>query len=207
MAENENQSPQAPSITQVEEWVNEFALLYAQAHYSLPPTAFRVFLWPTAKYHVNLVAGPTAEIHLGVFPNHHPFDKSAARAFNDSLTRAIDRIASQHLYSTFAIEKVTHILDRETQRKAWFKEKFGYEWEMIPMMLGDEELSIRTVERVEVIHKQTGLREVVEHEHGKQRSWYIARDIAKARLSRRVQELRTQEAVKKDNELPFPASA
>lgn len=185
-----------PSVSDVEDWMNEYAWLYSKQYYSLPPTAFRVFLWPTDKYNVKLISGPTAEIHLGIYPGHD----IGTLAFNDSMKRAIDRVAKEHLYSTMVVAKVAYYLSQEG-RKSWFKEKFGNKSEVIPM-LGDEELSIRRVERIEVIHKPTGLREVFEHEQG---STFAARDIAKARLSRRVAEKKAQEG--KDNEIPFPASA
>lgn len=194
MAEQES-VPQKLTLSEVEEFVNVYAVEhYAKAHHNLPRTAFRVFLWP-GDFLVKLIPGPTARIVMGILPGHP--------AFNETMRSAIDRVATQHLYSTMAIEKVAHILERDKLFKRWFKERYGYEWEMIPQMLGDEELSVRRIERIEVVHKPTGLREVIEHEQG---STFAARDIAKMRLARRVHEERVKQ-LQKDNVIPFPQSA
>jgi len=190
---------QQPTLSDVEEWVNEYAIEnYAKMHYSLPKTAFRVFLWP-GNYLVKLVPGATARIVMGILPNHPQF--------NETMRAAIDRVATQHLYSTMAVEKVAHILERDKLFRRWFKEKYNFDPELIPMMLGDEELSIRRVERVEVVHKATGMREVIEVDQGKGRETFAAQDIAKMRLARRVREFQHAQAQPKDNEIPFPISA
>lgn len=177
-----------PTISEVEDWVNEFALeKISKVHYSLPITAFRVFLWP-GKFTVKLIPGPTARIIMGVMPGHPEFN----RALRDS----IDRVATQKLYSTMEIEPMAHILQREQHRRAWFKESYGFEWEAIPMSLHDEEITVRRVERIEVIHRATGLREVIEVEQGAGRRTFAGQEIAKTRLARRVRalEMETQKS-------------
>lgn len=187
------------TLSQVEDFVNEYAIEhYAKAHYSLPKTAFRVFLWP-GDFLCKVTPGATARIVMGILPGHP--------SFNEIMRAAIDRVATQHLYSTLAIEKVAHVLERDKLFRRWWKEKYNFEPEMIPMMLGDEELSIRRVERIEVVHKATGLREVVEVDQGKGRETFAAQDIAKMRLARRVREHQFAASQPKDNTIPFPQSA
>lgn len=195
MAEQEKR---VPTITEVEDWVNEYYINhYVPSHHNLPKTAFRIFLWPILNASMKLVPGPTAKIIMGIMPGHPQFAVT--------VSSAIDRIARQHLYSTMAVEKVAHIIERDTEQRRYLKERFNFEREMIPAMLGDEELSVRRVERIEVVHKPTGLREVIEHEQG---STFAARDIAKMRLARRVhEEMLKRQTPKVDNVLPFPASA
>lgn len=205
----DSQEPKEPdklTISEVEEIVNEFAQKYAHEHYSLPETAFRIFLWPyTAEENltVKITAGPTARIMiLGRAGPAHP-------NFNRMMRDAIDRVAALHMYSSMAIEKVAHILERTENAKRWFREKYNFDPDLIPKMLHDEEIVVRFVERVEVIHKATGLREVVEVEPGKRRGTFATRDIAKMRLARRVHELNLElvRAQKGDNEIPFPQTA
>ena len=187
------------TISEVEEVVNEWAVKWARDYHNLPLTAFRVFLWPSNDFTAKVVGGPTAKIILG----------SAAcpggPEFPDALKRAVDLVARQRLYSTMAIELVAHVLERDSSMRRWLKERYNFDPELIPHMLGDEELSIRQVERIEVVHKPTGLREVVEVEPGANRSTYAAREIAKMRLARRVNEKRIAE--KEAKVLPFPQSA
>jgi len=187
------------SLTQVEEEVHKHALKYAREHTSLPITAFRVFLWP-GDFHCKLTPGPTARIILGskAWPGEPDFW--------DTLKRAVDRVWTQRLYSTMAIEHVAHVLERDASWKRWLKEKYNFDPELIPHMLGDDEVSVRHFERIEVIHKETGMREVVEVEPGAKRTTFVAKEIATTRLARRVHELRLAEQ-QKDNTLPFPASA
>jgi hypothetical protein len=190
------------SVTEVENMVHAHAMKWAKEHYTIPETAFRVFLSPH-KYGVVLIPGPTAKIHIGL--QAWPFVVSD---WWETLKRTIDRVCVQHLYSTMAVESVAHILERERGMRRWWKEKFDFEPELIPTMLHDEDISVRQVERIEVIHKPTGMREVVEVEPGKARTTYAAKDIAKSRLARRVHELKVAEAAKlKDNEVPFPKTA
>lgn len=197
----ENEEPRRLTLSEVEEVVNEFALRYAKEHTSLPVTAFRVFLWP-GDFFVKITPGPTARIIMGILPNHPDF--------NDTMRRAIDRVWSQKLYSTMAVELVAHILERDASWRHWLKERYNFDPELIPHMIGDEELSVRHIERIEVVHTPTGLREVIEVEPGTKRTTFATRDIAKLRLARRVHELRLAEQRKlqeKDNALPFPQSA
>lgn len=200
MSDQEATSQAKLTLTQVEEMVQEHALKYAKEHTSMPETAFRVFLWP-GDWLVKITPGPTARIILG----KHAWPGEPA--FWDTLKRAVDRVWTQRLYSTLSIELVAHILERDASMKRWWKERYNFDPELIPHMLGDEELSVRHVERIEVVHKPTGLREVIEVEPGAHRTTYAARDIAKMRLARRVHEQRAAEAKKDDNEIPFPKSA
>lgn len=178
MADPEGNDQKKLTLSEVEELVNEFAIeKYATQHYTLPRTAFRIFLWP-GDFLVKIIAGPTARIVMGVLPGHP--------RFNDTMRRAIDRVASHRMYSTMALEKVAHILERDALLTRWWKEKYNFEPEMIPHMLRDEEVSVRFVERVEVVHRESGMREVVEVEEGHRRLTFAAKDIAKTRLARRV---------------------
>lgn len=199
MSEHEDDSQRKLTLSEVEEVVHGFALQYAKAHTSLPVTAFRVFLWPGA-FICKVTPGPTARIILGnsAMPGGPDFP--------DALKRAIDRVWTQKLYSTMAVELVAHVFEREASMRRWWKERYNFDPELIPHMIGDEELSVRHVERIEVIHKPTGLREVIEVEPGAKRNTFAAQDIAKVRLARRVNEQRLAEQ-QKDNVLPFPASA
>lgn len=172
--------------------MHEAALMYAKKNYSMPPTAFRLFLWP-GDFIAKIQVGPTTKITMGVLPGDP--------RFMPALKSIIDRIASQHLYSTMAVVKVAHILEQDAQFKRWVKERYNFDWELIPGMLRDEELTIRQIQRIEVVHKATGIREVIEHEAG---STFAARDIAKLRLARRVREHQFKKASEgKDNNLPF----
>lgn len=200
MSEPEATSQPKLSLTQVEEMVQAHALAWAKDHTQLPATAFRVFLWP-GQFLVKVTPGPTARIILGLqaFPGE--------QAFWDTLKRAILRVWHERLYSTMAVELVAHVLERDSSLKRWWKEKYNFDPELIPHMLGDEELSVRHVERIEVVHKATGLREVVEVEPGQARTTFAAKDIAKYRLARRVHEQKAAELKKDEGILPFPKTA
>jgi len=200
MADAEDTSQPKLTLTQVEEMVHGHALKYAHEHTSMPVTAFRVFLWP-GDFFVKIIPGPTARIILGL-----PAWPGEA-AFWDTLKRSVDRVWHERLYSTMAVELVAHVLDRESSFKRWWREKYNFDPELIPHMLGDEEISVRHVERIEVVHKATGMREVVEVEPGANRTTFVAKDIAKTRLARRVHEQRVADQQKNENVLPFPRTA
>jgi len=175
------------TLSEVEEFVNDFAVKYAQDHYTMPRTAFRIFLWPSDTL-VKITREPTARIIMGILP-HHP-------RFNETMRSAIDKVAVHKLYSGMAVEKLALILERDTHLNRWLKEKYNFEPELIPHMLSDEEITVRYIERVEVVHKATGMREVVETDEKQTRTTFAARHIARMRLARRVHEARLAELVK-----------
>lgn len=182
----------AKTITDIEDWVNEFALKYAQLNYSLPVSAFRIFLWPSDVI-CKLIPGPTARIIMGISP-WHPL-------FNQTMRAVIDRVASQaDVYGNMVVSRTAHVLDTDRQVRRWVKDRYETEADMIPDMLRDEDLIVKYITRVEVTHKKTGMREVVERDFG---TTFAAKDIAKTRLARRVAEV-TEE---KDNTILFPVAS
>lgn len=181
------------TLTEVEEVVNEFAQKYARERHNLPETAIRIILWPTDKWTTFTIPGPTAIIKIGKLPGDP--------VFNEAMRRAIDHVAIRHLYQCMAIEKVADIVKRDDDLKRIQRVRYNFDAELVPHMLREEELSVRRFQRVEVVHRETGQREVMEYESGHGNIWTMT-EVAKARLARRVHEMRV-----KDNESPFDLSS
>lgn len=167
------------TLSDVEEIVNTFALKYAKEVHNLPPTAIRVILWPTDKWITHVTRGPTAIIKIGRLPG--------APVFNAAMRNAIDHVAKHKLYECLSIEKVADIVRREDNLKRVLRERYNFDAELIPHMLRDEEVIVRRYSRVEVVHRSTGKREVMEVEQGNGNIFTMT-EVAKTRLARRVHE-------------------
>lgn len=179
----------------VEEIVNQFAMKYAKEAHGLPDTAVRIILWPTDKWVSCTQAGPTAIIKMGL----HLDDPM----FNEAMRRAIDHVAVRHLYQRMEIEKVADIVRRREELRRIQRVRYNFDSELVPHMLKDHEVSVRRFQRVEVVHRETGQREVMEYETG-HGNIFTMTEVAKARLSRRVLEAKIQAKAEVD---PFELSS
>jgi hypothetical protein len=168
----------------VEEIVNQFATKYAKEAHGLPDTAVRIILWPTDKWVSCTVAGPTAIIKMGLKLDHP--------VFNEAMRRAIDHVAIRHLYQRMEIEKVADIVRRSEELRRIQRVRYNFDSELVPHMLKEHEVAVRRFQRVEVVHRATGKREVVEYETG-HGNIFTMTEVAKARLSRRILEDRVAE--------------
>lgn len=167
------------TLSDVEEIVNDFARKYAHDTHGLPSTAIRIILWPTDKWITFVTRGPTAIIKIGRLPGDP--------IFNISMRNAIDHVARHHLYECMTIEKVADIVKREDALRRIQRERYNFDSELVPHMLRDEEVIVRRFSRVEVVHRKTGKREVMEYESG-QGNIFAMTEIAKARLARNIHE-------------------
>lgn len=167
------------TLSDVEEIVNEFAQQYAKRTHDLPPNAVRIILWPTDKWIYAVESGPTAIIRMGILPGHPKF--------NPAIRRAIDHVRYAHAYQCLTLESTLDIARRENELSRTQRVRYGFKRELVPDLLEDEDLSVSRMTRVEVIHRESGLREVVEVEQGKGNIFTML-EVAKARLSRRVHE-------------------
>ena len=168
----------------VEEIVNQFAIKYAKEAHNLPETAVRIILWPTDKWVSCIVGGPTAIIKMGL--------KLDDPVFNEAMRRAIDHVAIRHMYQRMEIEKVADIVRRKEELRRVLRVRYNFDSELVPHMLKDHEISIRRFQRVEVVHRESGQREVMEYETG-HGNIFAMTEVAKARLARRVLEARMKE--------------
>lgn len=140
---------------QVEEVVNAFAQKYAREMYHLPTHAVRVILQPTTDFICRVDRGVTAIIRMGRMPGDP--------AFNEALRNAIELIAKRKLYERMEVESVADILRHEEHLRRFKRE---HRIDRIAPRVGDHELTVRRLYRIEVVHKKTGKREVVESEVG-----------------------------------------
>lgn len=192
------------TISDVEDVLNVFAADYGRKKWNLPGHATKVLVWPTNSWRVAITSGPTAIIRLGcartvsedfrlvLLGKERKRELSVAveylKLIGTKLKDAVDHVAKHHLYECLSIERTVDIIRRNEDGKRFRREKFGFDEEMIPHMLHADEMIVRHVERVEVIHRESGMREIVELEMGKGRgmSVYTMLELAKARLSRAV---------------------
>lgn len=195
---------QLRTISDVEDTINEFVIEYGRKKWNLPPHAARVLLWPTDRWRVNITSGPTAIIRIGCARTiEQDFRlvlvgaerKRELTVADEYLTLlavhvkdAVDHVAKYHSYSCLTIERTADIIRRDEQGKRYRRVHFGFDEELIPHMLHEDEIIIRHLERVEVEHRGTGLREVMEVEMGKARSIsvFTMLQLAKSRLARSV---------------------
>lgn len=179
----------ALTVSEAEEVINKWAIEYAHNTYNLPRHALRVILWPWAKptpenfagrdrWVSNISSGPTAIVRISLDPRE-------ARFF-PLLKEKIHEVATRYpkMYDCLALEKVADITKRETQMHRTLRVKYNFERELIPDMPRDEDLIVRYVTRVEVVHRGSGTREVVESEGG--RTLFEMTHTAKARLGRKL---------------------
>lgn len=168
------------SSTEVEDLVNEFAQKYAKQAHDMPLTAVKVLLTPTTAWVYAIEAGPTAIIRMGIMPGHH--------RFNAAMRRAIDHVFITKAYQCLALESALEICKRETELTRVLRVRYNFKRELVPDTVPDTELVVERLSRVQVSHRPTGLREVMECPLGAGNYWSML-EVAKSRLARRVQEL------------------
>jgi len=192
------------TISDVEDVLNEFTVKYGHDKWNLPAHAARVLLWPTDSWRLVITPGPTAVIRIGcartvkqdfrlvLLGTERKKEIVPAveylQLIGSKLKAAIDHIAKHHLYECVSIERTADILRRDSDGKRFRRITYGFDEELVPHMLRSDEMVIRHVERIEVVHRASGLREVVEAEMGRARSVsvYTMIELAKSRLSRSV---------------------
>lgn len=167
------------ALSAFEDKVNAAVQQHVQKHFhNIPDHAVRIIVWPTSKYAVRIDRGPTAIIRMGLSPSNPDFFKT--------LKRSVDRAIHKRMYNTMAVEARCEILARE-QTLRWQHMKLGFDADALPRFLRDDEVTVRVITRVEVTHKESKLREVVEFPQGKG-NIVTMREVAKSRLSIAVHE-------------------
>ena len=167
------------TISQLEEMATEVVQVIGKERYGLPPHAIRVIIWPTRKFDMQVEPGVTAILRLTI-----PRSKTHLANMLDAGVR---HVARGHLYQSTSIERIADIRRREEDGARFRRVKFKFHEEMVPNMIPSSELTVRHITRIEVIHKRTGVREIIEQEYGGRTTVLDLRttvEIAKARLSR-----------------------
>ena len=167
------------TLSDVEEIVQKKAGEYCAKQYGMRKDAVRVILWPTNKYISVVQRGPSAVLRMGIIPGHPDFNKT--------LTRQLDFIAEHKLYNRMELQRTADFLRINENIRSRLREEYNFDEEMIPLGIKASDMSIKTVQRVEAVHRPSGIREVVEFEQGKGNIW-SATELVKARLARRVAE-------------------
>lgn len=170
----------ALTVSEAEEAINKWAIDLAHDTYNLPRHALRVILWPWGRkeWVSAMDRGPTAIIRISLDPREPKFFPLLKEKIHEVATRY------PKMYDCLALEKVMDITRRETQLHHTLRVKYNFERELIPEMPRDEDLIVRYVTRVEVVHRGSGTREIIESEGG--RTLYEMTHTAKARLGRRI---------------------
>lgn len=171
------------TLSDVEEIVNEFAQKYAWDAHGVPHGKIRVVLWPTDKYVWSLTAGITAIVRIGRLPGDP--------IFNKAMRAAIDHAVARKAWESTEIVRVVDLVRREEEMKRIQRERYNFDSDLLPGLLHDEEVSVAYITRVEVTHRKTGQREVVEFKQGQGNIW-ASKQVAIARLSRVIREAERQ---------------
>ena|SRR6266850_201911 len=166
------------TVSEAEEVVNEFAQQYAK-EWNLPPHAVRVILWP-GDYNWKVKRGPTAMVKLGRAVDD--------KRFMPALKEAVMHVAKSKAWESMELVSMIDVAKHESNMR-----RFKTMHERIPRTLSDAEMRVSRITRVEAIHLETGLREVVEVESGRG-AIFAMTEVAKYRLARRVHEHRMKEA-------------
>lgn len=177
---------QVRTIDEAENVVQRQAEEYVRKTYGMPKSAVRVILWPTTKHAYRITGGPTAVVSIGV--DLFTTGEGSVRVnpeFNKTLTRALDLCATKKAWQRMELESMADIERRNEGRRKVLREKYNFDEELVPLGIKQADLSVTHVQRIELVHRPSGIREVVEYRDG---NYYAYLELAKARLGRRVAE-------------------
>lgn len=177
---------QVRTIDEAENVVQRQAEEYVRKTHGMPKSAVRIILWPTTKHAYRITGGPTAIVSMGV--DLFAMEGEQVRVnpdFNRTLTRALDLCASRKAWQRMEIESMADIEKRDAGRRKVLREKYDFDEELVPLGIKKEDLSVSLMQRIELVHRPSGIREVVEYQGG---SYFAHLELAKARIGRRVAE-------------------